>query len=42
MGLLELILIILLIAWLVGGIALPASGSLINIILVIVLVYIVI
>lgn len=38
---LELILIVLLILWLLGGIALPDSGSLLNIILVFVLVYVV-
>ena len=41
MGLLEIILIVILVLWLVGGIALPAAGGLLNILLVLVIIYII-
>jgi hypothetical protein len=41
MGLFELILILLLVMYLVGGIAFPAAGSLVNILLIVLLLLII-
>lgn len=41
MGLIELIIVILIIAWLIGAFAIPVGGSLIHILIVVVLILVI-